>query len=1061
MSSTIPTNLEVVYGGIVTTTDVVTRANRGFQAVSVKFPDEGMSTTSNMYLLGGFSPADNASTQTLTMSSVSVNANSGKPMQLAVRPTTANSNLTALNRVTSLDVPVMESMNYDDVNSTGIDRTQYLFSETVLGLYPLTLGGSIPANQAGAYFLDSNGTASGTPTGNLGTNTGLSFTGLPIAFVPANPATDYGSWPVTATIQSLLTNYQAFVLKAGSPVPADGTFNDLNDVPVKLSLLYPGGTFTSDFVVDPTKYMIMQQFSTNNVKFSAGSAIPEGTTVQVGDYVAGTVDISQPGMYFEYALGVYPKYTFELSRGSTIGIATTLYDGFFVPAGTEVPTGSNTNDKYTSPVGDNLVLPYVMARAGFDMGPGFTLHTTVLMDKRAKIPKGVNSTLYQPVPLGMHTKESLVLDGVQFPVGSTLETELTVRTEFELAESITVHQGTMLGAGTYLPKGSATLDGALIDGELLIPLGSAVADDITINTKFVIEDSTVTPAHPLSVGAVLHGPFDFTPGTQITSGNSLPGHLKILMSMGVTLLQNMILAVGTVFGSSALLYGDVGFSPTGVIPALSTLYGTFTLPTGTKLEKDWSAGIQVPIPTGTVLQPGDTLKAGTTFKVGSDLPPIPNLISQAAVAGTFGAGPLTYFIDNGTPYLVIKAGTAFVEGWTFPVGTILSANPTAGATFSLADATSHVPASTATLLLQAGAYTFDDSVQSPSQQEYTYSPGVPSGEMVIMLTDTIAPTDIVIPYNSIDPDSGKWLSMNEPFTLITDVILDQAYTVRGNNSVIWPAGTPTPYDFVLTSPYSFTTSGNGAQISKKIKFNYVTTAPFINGIVAPGGHIKLPPAGYVLTSPIKLGVNQPIANTGANAMKATIELAPGTTLMSLAPITLINNLHSDENFTIGGTITVFPRIYLPNGITLLAGQVTPGDIHITGGQGLPKNIILNQSITLAANHTISEENYTLLKYSLLAPTTVLARGTTFPAGLNIARQVSMGPILSLDGADIFYILEGNPLTASIGYPYFATLTDSLENAFVPVFKFDTRSALTSIEILQQQIQAIELQIANA
>lgn len=1050
--STIANLLSATYGGNVTTTKP-TLAPSGFTVKTLEAATEGVSTTADGHLLTGMTMPGNASTQGITFANLSVDANSGKKFRMAIRPNLANTTA-SLYRNRASTGTTLESLNYNAVNSTGIDRSQFLFSSTKLGDDYLDLGGTVKVTQAAAH-LQTGGSA---PTVYGTTGTGGS---LGAALTGSEASTVLGSWAVKVDVQALLSNFESFTLLAGSPVLGDDVLETTAGAPIKFSLMPTladaDGNFITDYVVDPSKHQIVKQFTTTSVRFAAGSYIPEGTVVKISTYTAGTTSLTG-GNYMQYAYNAYPVYNIDLPQGSTMEIAVDIAEGFVVPGGQLVPTGSNFTD-VTGAITDKLTLVDFQAKAGFSLPSGFALTGVILMDGYAKVKKGLTSSLFQPVVAGIHTTDDLSLQAVQFIPGSSLESDMTVDSDFHVLETIIMHKGSLVKKGSRIPKGSQTLEGALIDSTITIAKGASVTSRVEIKSPFVVEASAAG-SNPISAGAILNGPFTFPPGTQLTSGNFLPAALKLLMTMGTTLSAGMKLAAGTLFGSTAMLFGDVGFSPTGSIPSLSTLNGVFTLPLGTKLGSGFTSNFVSPVPDHTVFPAGSTIHVGTTFKEGATIPTIADLSAQAGAAYVSGAavGPLTKFTDTGALYLVLKAGTVFMPGWQFPVGSIMSAVAAAGHTGALGTSAIGVATTTSPVTddydLAPGSYSLDEGAHSPAQDTFSFVPGVATTALVVMLTDTTLPTDVVIPFSQIEPTSGQYLSFNDVFTVAVDIVLSEAYTVHGSNNVTWPANVPILSEFVLSSAFTFTASNS--QISKAIHFNVPTTAEFINGIMSSTSSIKLPPAGFTLDAPIKLAVAQPVANTGSNAFKATVTLASGTELATAAAVTLVVPMHVTNNFTVDTALVTFPRMRLENGIVLLAGQTTPGDIVVGINSPLPKNLTLDQEVTLAADLETKEATYTLNEFAYLAAGTKLARGTYFGSGANFVSGVTMSPILSLSTDNIFFLFEDNELSTDINIPY---LYDS-GSASVKTIKVDARALIQKIINLENSLAASELTIAG-
>lgn len=1077
MSFTISQELLIpTFGADKTTSGNYTKATRGFTATGVEFPDEGLSTTSKMELITGFIPNQNASSQTLTLPSVSVSDNTPTPFVMSIRPVNIDTPNILTRGSDSTDSTVYESMNYDANNSTEVDRTSYLFSQVKLGpSTDLQINGKVPVAQYGfKYKLGTDANYTAPADDEVDDDVSAS-------------STTYGYWPVKTTIQAVGTSFDAFILKSGSPVPNDDVLQDLSGHAIKFSemddIADSNNKFLSDYLVSPTNQQIVKELTTDNIYFSANSSIPEGTIVFIDQFVHGSVEgvpstngttTTYPTPYssIQYAYGFYPSYMMQFDAGSTIDVPVTLYDGFSVPAGFSVEAGATTNDitldtdgtTHIAPITTNLSLANVRADPGFLLPDSVVLSGVILNSSKASIKKGTSSAQMQPMPLGASSDTVHTLNGIQILDGFSLPSELEFISSYETPNDITTHRGTLISKGSILPKGSKSLEGAQIEGELIISAGSAVTDDFDISTPFVITESSSSHLS-LDVGTKLKAPFVLPPGTEVTDGNLLPAAFKILMSMGVVLKAGMELLTGTVFGAGAMLYGNIGFKPNGCIPARSTLYGTISIPTGSKLEKDAILNVPLPVPKGVKFNTGDTLHSGTTIREGTSLPPMQDLSSQAGPASASSSGPLSTFTDatSGIQYLVVKAKTAFMSGFIFPVGSILS--KTAGNTYFIgttsggsADATNGTGTGIA-YDLQDGEFSFDTRDRSPAASNFKFSPGIATDSLIVLLTDVVFDTDMLLPLESIDADAGSLLAMNEPFTLISDLVLTSDYVVHGNNSVMWPASQPIPTDFVFSSSYTFTSPGSGTQLDKKLQFNVRTTNEYVLDILTSTSYIKLPPSGYKLESGIKLGLDQAIAGSGGttnHALKTTIELPKGTKLdTSDGKVVLQHPMSVEDDFTIGASIDTYPRIFLQNGLSLLSGNKTPGDIHVNSGTGLPKNIILPQSVVLAADHVVSEPTYTIPQYSSLEKGTKLSRRTKFPKGFVTPDKIKLHPFLSLTEATSFIVNEENEFSGDIKYPY---LVDA--NGQMGFMKLDNREALNKIAALQSLVEALQINLEN-
>lgn len=1052
------------YGANISVGDNVAIAEKGATARTMTFPPEGMTFTANLKLLTGYTALSNSTTQVLNMSRLEVDENSGSSVVLNVRPTSAQ-----MLRDDQATSPTLEALSVLDINAT--DRSQYVFTSTTLGNRPLRIAGRVKAHVTDAQVVVGS---TAVPTGSFESPI---TSGTPTPPVPQVMGTDvdgsvYGYWDVQTTIQALTTEYSTFTLKAGSTGLSDTTLvSATTGLPVLISemnLLDGNGKFLADFTLNPTVYSIIESFTSNDVLFAAGSVIPEGTTVGLSTYVNGTTSLNTPGTYFLYAYGTAPKYQFKLSRGSVVENTFSVLDGFVLPGGQVIPPGSTTSDGGNETDYDLLTLPNVVGSEGFQLLNGSQLTGVIPSDDYITLPAGMTSTLLQPVNAGMKTDSNLALQDMFILPESSLESEVTLLGSYGIIQPILLAYGSILKAGTMLYRGSASIAGSLITGMQVITAGTTLTSRIDLSSHFVVNASST-----IFAGTVLKGPFSFPVGTQFTSGNSVPSVLKIVTSMGATLAKNMILLAGSAFGSNGTVYNNVGFSPTSIIPALSTLSGTWTFPAGTKLFSNLVSGFSIPIPNGFVFAAGSTIPAGTSFKEGSSHIPVPDLTTQASAPfggsdTSVASGPLSRTVDG--EYIIVKAHTTFLPGFKFPTGTVLSLVATPGHTNSLESAQDGTPtliasgtqagadvATVTSYKLTASSYSLDETINAPGQDAFTFNCGVPTQSLVVMLADTTLPYDVLLPVGDLDAGLIQYLSFNDPLVLINDIVLTAPYTVNGNGNVTWPSGVALPSDFVLTSSFTQTFSPP-VTISKPIQFNVPTSAPFITGVMSTGAYLRYPPAGYTLSHPIQLAEDQEVAATGDYPTKAFVTLSQGTILLLAGSpnfVTLGIKMASTGNYTVTTDLPNIPRFELPNGIILLAGNETPGDIVLGNGTPTPSDLPLPVDTTLASDLTITnEDGYLLTPHSEVAASSVLARETYFPLGADLS-NVIVSPILSMSDGNVFLLNEGEPLTSTIQTPYiFNTETQS-----VHTLRVDARALLGQIATLVSQVAALQAAMA--
>jgi hypothetical protein len=232
---------------------------------------------------------------------------------------------------------------------------------------------------------------------------------------------------------------------------------------------------------------------------------------------------------------------------------------------------------------------------------------------------------------------------------------------------------------------------------------------------------------------------------------------------------------------------------------------------------------------------------------------------------------------------------------------------------------------------------------------------------------------------------------------------------------------------------------------------------FVYGVLDSGAHIKMPSAGYKLETPIELAVDQPVAGSGTNATKSTIDLPAGTKLSLTGSqnfVTLVQAMKVTSDFTVSADFLETPRIYLVNGIKILKGHQLPGDMTIKANTPLPASITINQRVILAADCVLAEDSYIVPQYSVLAPGSVINRGSVFTEGMEISSPVTLGPILSLSADNLFYFLEESKFSTDIHLPYLAI------NGAISTLIVDDRDALDRLRDAISRIQSLEALLAS-
>lgn len=1027
-------------------------AKSGFTASTFTSPDDSeLSFDAAFTLLAGHTGAVSNKKQKLILPRLTVPSDSFRTAVLSIAPVEvvagASETETYLQRVVSSSVS--ELMNYN--NGQLADLPQIILSGVTLGPDDdLTLGGSVSANQDGMSLYEfsssiarNNAIASGV---DADTTTPVTTTN---GTDRSTDVDNLGSWPVKVELQPVLGDFDKFVIPSGVTPPSSGFLSvstgksfDFED------FVDEDGTLLLPFLVKPEEISIVEQVTLTVVKFLAGSRVPEGTRVYLDEFEQGTRVLSSgSGVYSlaTYAGDAFPHYEIPLSRGSTVECPLTLFASCSVPPETKVDVGATTTGVNSEGDTESLVLQKVAVEPGFTVQPGVEMTSVVLKHKRFVVPKDSTTSFFQSAIEAMRTEEPLNLEQVIYPPGVETESTITLEEDLELPVAIVLTKKSLVRSGSVIASGASSMTGALVDSAIQIDAGSVVTNDVDIKTPFIIAAGSI----PLEPGAVLHGPFEFPQRTKFYEGNYLPDHLKVTLQMAVTFAAGMILPAHTVLGSMFNLFGNLGFAKNGIIPQLATLFGRFTFPVGTSFEQGTVMGAAMPVPTGTRFTAGEKLPAGMSFKHDTALPLITDVMSQAQVGGS---SSLRKTSDG--QYLILKPGTALIAGFEFAVGSVLS--NTDSTTNTLADATGG--SDTLTVTLPAGSFTNDRSIKAPSALDFDLVAGTATEELVVLLTDVVLDRDLFIPADQLQEDLLKYISPNEPLVLAKELVLSSPYVVRGNNSVMWPANIPTHSTFVLSSPFTFTAPTDGLQLTKKIVLNVATTDDFVYGVMASDAHIRMPAAGVKTETPFELAVDQPVAGTGTNATKSTVDLPAGTKLKLTGTnsfITLVQAMKVSGDFTVTGEFLETSRIFLPNGIKILLGQQIPGDMTIPERTPLPSSITVGMRVKLAADCVLTDDDdYTVPQYSLLKAGTVINLGSSFPDGMEFTSPVTLGPISSLTSDNIFYFLEETKLGTDILLPYL------MNNGQISTLKVDDRDSQKRLREAIEKLQALESLVAS-
>lgn len=1027
-------------------------APRGFTARALTCAEEGSILVKQMKLVSNHIQPHSSQFQRMCVPHLFVDENADRAAQIIVRPTTI-ATINNLFRRKTVDGTAggLESMAIDTPDLTGIDPGSFTFNGGMTGKDTLELHQTVTLNQPSCYTstLSVSTTPTDYPPGG--------------GYLATDTDNDYGSLVLTTTIQPNISEFEMFTLVKGATAPADDVLLTLGDDDyVKFSeldqVVDSNGKFLQDFIVSPELHQIVKSFTSTHVKFHPRTKIPEGTVVSFvhspgsGSNNFSTVTDAIPDdtrrvIVYDYA--TYPHFVIPLSQGFKIDSPVEILDGYSLHPGFVLPENTTFNDKAFGNTA--LTLTNVVAYPGSIFPVNTVIRRGVPFSHDIKVPKGFSSSYEQLLPTGSHVSEYLTIAGVTMPVGNQLPSELTTLSQLELTEEIVAAKGTLLKKGTYLPKGAPTPEGALIDSSINFPSNTELLYDLDVKTPFVVEGGAT-----LVSGTTLRGPFILPQSTAISSGNYLPANVKVLMSAGVTLEEGMELEKGTILGGGATLYGNLGFNSKGYIPAGSSLHGTFTFPVGSTLPKGTSLPVSLPLPLLTKLDKDFLLPKGTVFSDGSNLPYISNIAEHVLTSPD--AGPISRLDGENGSFIKIKGGSSLTSGFVIPKGSILSGKATPGSTTSVTLALT--PDDAVEYVLDAGEYSFDHRERSAAGQDYTISPAETLANNLVLLVDIMFPGDILIPLEKIGENFLKEIIFNEPFTLVNDLKLTEEYTVFVSNSVMLPPSSTLHTDLTFTSQY--TINANHMLLNKRLQFNFNTTEDFTYGVVGSTGYIKFPSPNHKLECPIKLAINQTVANSGQFATKAYIELVKGTKLKLpdasinvKGSLTLPLPIEAVDDFTITSDMTGVPRISLLNGISLKAGTNTPGDFSFSGNTGLPKNMLLPNAVVLSSDHVLNEDTYRLHLYTKLATGSVLARGTSFPTGYFFNETVTLSSFLSIDDDTTFYVNESDFFRTDFFYHYLVNESTGEMN----IFHTDARNLVSQILSLTEMVKSLEMQVA--
>lgn len=1069
MSQTLKLHTQIGAAEFTDNTNVV-EAAQGFTANVMILPGDASSTVADLYQVGTFTAPYNSKSQVVNLPDVDVPEGS-QPVKLSIRPT-ASYLMRSEGDGTNASNGVTDNLTrVDDTIDT--DRDRIVLSNVTVGSKDLELIGTLALGKTGAKVVTFGGTT-GVPSGTFASPTvptgasGASITTLNVDDTSLPVAT------VKTTIQAGVP-FTKFVIKKGYPLPSDTSAVDSTGALIEFSkmqgLVDDSNKLLDEYEVDGSVVNFVAPFQSAGIIFPAGTQVPEGTLVELvipafanaGSSSNASLNTTGKKVIL-YPYGGMPQFTIDLSSGTKVDALVPLYDGSSVPPGYRFKAGTSFSDTNSSNINYQVHFRNVVGAAGFQLAPETTLKYVVPTASPATIRSGMTTSSVLSLPAGASTSEPLdVENGLSFPSGAALVSAMTIKEQLDIDSSVVAAKDSVLGAGTKIASGSSSLEGSIITTPITLDSNSTVSDEYDVTSPF-----TVTANATLNVGAEIRDA-TLPSGTEITPNNILPALLKITTSMGVSLLAAAELIVGTVMGSGYQLKGNLGFSPKGVIPAFSSITGTFELPARTHLKAGaLFTTTDVPVPDGTILHKDSVMPKGFIFGEGSHLPEFDLSTQLPAIAdATAASNPLVLDSNdtgaNGDDFIRLGAGVVLVSGFLLQKGSVFSAK-TAGGTTGYADAVANTAghdsaSSHAALTLNAAEYSLDAGLSAAAEDLTLYSGQVVPMD-IYLTTDVHTDRELFLKYDG-SSNALKKVQLTSNFSLTNDLVLDADYKVSGSNTTFWPRNHPLPFDFTLTASAVFGASGVATMLNRDIHLDVPTTQKYVYGILSSVSILKFPAQAYTLTSNIKLAADTgstvgTIASTGYYASKAPIDLPKGAKLATSAAVKLITPMQFSGTFAIAAAINTHPKFVANGGIKLLAGHAFPGSVTIPAGSPLPKNITLSTDVTLAAAYVVALSSFTLSPGSVLGAGSVLAAGSSFPTGLDIYAKVQLAPIVSLDSANVFSLFDDETINADIKFPQ---IWNSTANA-VAVPNFNASGLIKRILDLVNQVASLEQQIQH-
>jgi len=829
------------------------------------------------------------------------------------------------------------------------------------------------------------------------------------------------------------------VIKAGTIAPADNVVLDCSNKFISFStrtdLTQFDGTnyiFINDYSLKGTR--LVAPLTTYNVSFPPNSTVPNGTFLSLAivnpSVSAGNPFVLNPSGGEETDLLIL----IDFPVGTKFCSSVTFNLGSVIGGGNSLALGSI----FTAATIGNLVL----GRSVFE--PGFTFPDTSVIESVNPTAHSIHvdgcSTVARSgnIPHGLFLKDGLTVGpGTIFPAGYELESTLHFKEHVTLTSSITLSENSLIGAGSVLQSGSATLKGIRFRTPINLPLGTLLESALKYASDVKVAAATVASSLTNIVAGWKFSSLSLSTGTQLPSGLWLFGKLKVDSFSGTFLASGFTFIKDTIFSPGFVIPGNSSFKPSHRFPPFSTFNGVTNFPSGTHFSRSSLVPAPFPVPGCFTFKSGAVLPVNFTFKAGAQ---IPRSVDYASNIGF--PNNLNIITINGNNYYVIQSGSILTAGKTLSEGTFLSQQSGGTTTASNFGTSTGAPA----LTFPAGTWTAIDG--SVGGSPYVLSPQTtPSintsltvNPPIILTADFVLTSDLIFPVSSTEHIFDH-LSLSFDLVTLVATTLTQDYHIIAPGTAEWPADVSLPCDWDLSEPLTVSSSFTS---TASIQLPY-SSALWISGIIDPAGSLQFPPNTTTLCSPIQIsttiGVGLAGSGTGSPTVPAYIGsgantyaiLPVGTTLLlaltsTAVPtyVTLTSStgpIISCYPFTLNTTISVYSAFTITACSLAPAGSYTLAALNIAPGQSLPEGVTLPQNSIVAHDFrlTLADAGTSLPAGTVLSSCSSLSAGTVFPTGLTLTVCAKLDPIHGT--TQIFFV----PINTNLGYPfyYYQFVLDSL------------------------------------